>query len=394
MMEDLKNKSVITKVIHAGSKVDKQYGAVATPIFQTSTFEFESTDQASRIMTGEGDGYVYTRWGNPTITALEENVAILEGGYGGIATSSGMGAVSTVYFAFLSAGSHMVGTAAVYASSRLIMENEFSRFGVEYSFVDTSNVENIEKAIRKNTKLLYIETPANPTIALTNIKKCSEIAREHNLVLVVDNTFATPILQRPLEMGADVVLHSVTKAINGHTDVVGGILIPKNKELHEKLRKTMLNLGCNMDPHQAWLVQRGLKTIAMRVDYAQKNAQKVAEWLEKNDKVAWVRYPGLTSHPQYELARQQMDGPGTMISFELKGGVEAGKKLMSSVKLCHLAVSLGGIESLIQHPASMTHAKTAPEKRLEAGITDGLIRLSAGCEDVQDIISDLEEAMK
>jgi methionine-gamma-lyase len=393
-MEDLKNKSVITKVIHAGSKVDKQYGAVATPIFQTSTFEFESTDQASRIMTGEGDGYVYTRWGNPTITALEENVAILEGGYGGIATSSGMGAVSTVYFAFLSAGSHMVGTAAVYASSRLIMENEFSRFGVEYSFVDTSNVENIEKAIRKNTKLLYIETPANPTIALTDIKKCSEIAREHNLVLVVDNTFATPILQRPLEMGADVVLHSVTKAINGHTDVVGGILIPKNKELHEKLRKTMLNLGCNMDPHQAWLVQRGLKTIAMRVDYAQKNAQKVAEWLEKNDKVAWVRYPGLTSHPQYELARQQMDGPGTMISFELKGGVEAGKKLMSSVKLCHLAVSLGGIESLIQHPASMTHVKTAPEKRLEAGITDGLIRLSAGCEDVQDIISDLEEAMK
>lgn len=393
-MEDLKNKAVITKVIHAGSKVDKQYGAVATPIFQTSTFEFETTDHASRIANGESDGYIYTRWGNPTIAALEENVAILEGGHGAIACSSGMGAVSTVYFAFLSAGSHMIGTAAVYAASRLLMENDFSRFGVEYTFLDTSNIENIEKAIKSNTKLLYIETPANPTIALTDIKKCAEIAHKHNIILVVDNTFATPVLQRPLELGADVVLHSVTKGINGHTDVVGGILVPKNKELHEKIRKTMLSLGCNMDPHQAWLVQRGLKTIAMRVDYAQKNAMKVAEWLEKNDKVEWVRYPGLLSHPQHELAKQQMDGPGTMISFELKGGVEAGKKLMNNVKLCHLAVSLGGIESLIQHPASMTHLKTSPEKRLEAGITDGLIRLSVGCEDINDIISDIEQAMK
>jgi methionine-gamma-lyase len=393
-MEDLKNKAVITKVIHAGSKVDKQYGAVATPIFQTSTFEFETTDHACKIATGEGDGYIYTRWANPTIAALEENVAILEGGHGAIACSSGMGAVSTVYFAFLSAGSHMIGTAAVYAASRLLMENDFSRFGVEYTFLDTSNIENIEKAIKSNTKLLYIETPANPTIALTDIKKCAEIAHKHNMILAVDNTFATPILQRPLELGADVVLHSVTKAINGHTDVVGGIVVPKNKELHDKLRKTMMSIGCNMDPHQAWLVQRGLKTIAMRVDYAQKNAMKVAEWLEKNDKVEWVRYPGLPSHPQYELARQQMDGPGTMISFELNGGVEAGKKLMNNVKLCHLAVSLGGIESLIQHPASMTHVKTSPDKRLEAGISDGLIRLSVGCEDIKDIISDIEQAMK
>jgi methionine-gamma-lyase len=392
-MDDLKKKSMITKVIHAGGRIDKQFGAVATPIYQTSTFEFKSVDQAAKIALGEEDGYIYTRWSNPTIRALEDNVAILENGYGAIATSSGMGAVTTVYMTFLGAGAHMIGTDAVYASSRLIAENDFARFGVESSFVNTTDVENIKKAIRKNTKLLYIETPANPTIALVDIKKCVEIARENNLVLVVDNTFATPILQRPLDLGADVVLHSVTKAINGHTDVVGGILIAKNKDLYDKLRKTMLSIGCNMDPHQAWLVQRGLKTLAMRVDYAQRNSMIVAEWLEKNPKVEWVRYPGLKSHPQYNLMKEQMDGPGAMISFEVKGGIEAGKKLMGKVKLCHLAVSLGGIESLIQHPASMTHVKTAREKRLEAGITDGLIRLSVGCEDPKDIIEDLEQAM-
>lgn len=393
-MDDLKKKSMITKVIHAGGKVDKQFGAVATPIYQTSTFEFESVDHAAKIALGEADGYIYTRWANPTISALEENVAILENGYGAVATSSGMGAVSTVYIAFLGAGAHMVGTSAVYASTRIIAENEFARFGVESSFVNTSDVENIKKAIKKNTKLLYIETPANPTIALSDIKKCAEIAHENNLILVVDNTFATPILQRPLDLGADVVLHSVTKAINGHTDVVGGILIAKDKDLYTKLRKTMLSIGCNMDPHQAWLVQRGLKTIAMRIDYAQRGAGIVAEWLEKNPKVEWVRYPGLKSHPQYDLAKKQMDGPGTMISFELKGGLEAGKKLMNNVKLCHLAVSLGGIESLIQHPASMTHVKTPPAERIKAEITDGLIRLSIGCEDPNEIIEDLDQAMR
>lgn len=382
-----------TKLIHGGGYKDK-YGSVNVPIFQSSTFEFESAEEGARCFLGESDGYIYTRLGNPTINALEKMVAELEGGFGGIGTSSGMGAINTVYMALLSKGDHMISSDAVYGPSRVIMEDHYSRYGVESTYVTTSDIKNIKEAIKPNSKVLFIETPANPTVEITDIKACAEIAKEHGLILVVDNTFSSPYLQRPLELGADVVLHSMTKFINGHADIVGGMVVAKTNEMYKKLRSMMISLGCNLDPHQSYLVIRGLKTLAIRIDRAQQNAQKIAEYLEKHPKVEWVRYPGLPSHPQYELAKKQMDGPGALISFGLKGGFEAGKTLMNNVKISILAVSLGGVESLIEHPASMTHSKVSMADKLKAGITDGLVRYSAGIEDINDLLWDLEQALE
>ncbi len=382
-----------SKLIHAGAEKDK-LGSATVPIYQTSTFGFESADEGARCFAGESNGFIYTRIGNPTIQALEKQIATLEGGFGGIATSSGMGAVSTIYMALLSQGDHIVSTDAIYGPSRNIMETYFSRFGVESTYITTSNLENIRKAIKPNTKVLYIETPTNPTMEITDLKACVAIAREHNLTLVVDNTFCSPYLQRPIEMGVDVVFHSMTKFINGHADIVAGMIITRTEELYKKIRPAMVGMGCNMDPHQAYMVLRGVKTLSIRIDRAQQNAIKVAEFLENHPKVEWVKYPGLKSHPQYELAKQQMFGPGAMISFELKGGFEAGKRLMDNVHLAMLAVSLGGVETLIQHPASMTHSKMSKEAKLKANITDGLVRFAVGIEDVEDIIADLEHALE
>lgn len=382
-----------TKLIHGGGYKDR-YGSVNVPIFQSSTFEFESAEEGARCFLGESDGYIYTRLGNPTINVLEKMVAELEGGFGGIGTSSGMGAINTVYMALLSKGDHMISSDAVYGPSRVIVEDHYSRYGVESTYVNTSDINKVKEAVKPNTKVLYIETPANPTVEITDIKACAEIAKEHGLVLVVDNTFSSPYLQRPLELGADVVLHSMTKFINGHADIVGGMVVAKTREMYKKLRSMMTALGCNLDPHQSYLVIRGLKTLAIRIDRAQENAQKIAEYLEKHPKVEWVRYPGLPSHPQFELAKKQMDGPGALISFGLKGGFEAGKTLMNNVKVSILAVSLGGVESLIEHPASMTHSKVSPEDKKKAGISDGLVRYSAGIEDINDLLWDLEQALE
>ena len=388
-----KNLGFNTKVIHSGSFED-QFGSAAVPIYQTSTFKFKNAQEGADCFSGASDGYIYTRIGNPTIRVLEKNVAELENGFDGVATSSGMSAITSVYMALLGAGSHIVSTASVYGPARGVLGKDFSRFGVEADFVSTSDVNNIISAIKANTKVLYIETPANPTMEITDIKACAEIARKHNLILVVDNTFATPYLQKPLDLGADVVLHSVTKFINGHADIVGGIVVTKEKSLYEKIRHAMVYMGCNMDPHQAFLVIRGLKTLALRVERNQENAVKVAHFLETHPKIAWIKYPGLESHPQFELAKQQMSGTGSMISFGVKGGLEAGRKLMDSVHLATLAVSLGGVETLIQHPASMTHAAVSKEDKLKAGISDDLVRLSVGIEDVNDIIADLNQALE
>jgi methionine-gamma-lyase len=295
--------------------------------------------------------------------------------------------------ALLSKGDHMISTAAVYGPSRGVMEDHWSRFGIESSYIDTTNLENIKKAIKPNTKMLFLETPANPTLCITDIEGASKIAKEHGLVLVVDNTFASPVLQKPLSLGADVEFHSMTKYINGHADVVAGVVIAKTEELYKKLRPMMINLGCNMDPHQAFLVLRGVKTLGIRVERAQENAEKIAVYLEKHPKIEWVRYPGLKSHPQHEIAKKQMSGFGSMISFELKGGFESGKTLMNNVHLAALAVSLGGVETLIEHPASMTHSKVSKENKLKANITDGLVRYAVGIEDVNDLIADLEQGL-
>ncbi len=382
-----------TKVIHAAQHPDPQTGAVAPPIYQTSTFAFESAAQGAARFAGTEPGYIYTRIGNPTTATLEENVAILEGGAGGLATASGMAAVSTTLLALLSKGDHMIGTDAVYGPSRVVVEREFARFGIESDFLDTADLGLIEKHIKPNTKVLYVETPANPTIKLTDIEACAKLAHDHDMLLIVDNTFASPILQRPLELGADIVIHSMTKFLNGHSDVVAGMVVPKTEELLKKIAGMLKLLGGTMDPHQAWLVLRGVKTLQMRVLKGQENALKLARLLENHPAVEWVRYPGLESHPQYALARKQMDGPGSLISFELKGGTEAGAKLLETVTIPVLAVSLGGVESLIQHPASMTHAAMPREERIEAGITDGLVRLSVGCEDLDDLEADFTKAL-
>jgi methionine-gamma-lyase len=273
------------------------------------------------------------------------------------------------------------------------MESLYPKFNVASTFVDATNLNNVTEAIQPNTKLFFLESPANPTIGITDIKAVCDIAHEKNILVCVDNTFCSPYLQRPLNLGADIVLHSMTKFINGHADVVAGMIVTKTEEHYKLLRGVMMNVGCNMDPHQAFLTRRGLKTLAIRIQKAQENSIEIAKFLEQHPKVDWVLYPGLASHPQYELALKQMDGPGAMISFGLKGGYEAGQTMMNSVKLALLAVSLGGIETLIQHPASMTHSKLSKEAKEKAGITDGLVRISIGIEEVDDIIADLEQAM-
>ena len=389
---DTKKKGFNTKLIHAGA-FEEPFGSATVPIYQTSTFKFKNAQHGADCFSGKSDGYIYTRIGNPTIRALENNIAELENGFDGIATSSGMAAVSSVYMALLGAGAHIISSDAVYGPARGVLEQDFSRYNVEASFVNTSKLENIIAAIKPNTKVLYIETPANPTMDITDIEACAKIAKQHNLLLVVDNTFCSPYLQKPLDLGADVVLHSVTKFINGHADIIGGIIVAKDPEIYKKIRHSMVYMGCNMDPTQAFMVLRGVKTLAIRIERAQESAMKVAKFLQEHPKVEWLRYPGLESHPQYELAKKQMNGFGSMMSFGLEGGYEAGKKLMDNVHLALLAVSLGGVETLIQHPASMTHAAVSKENKIVAGITDDLVRFSVGIEDVEDIIEDLKHGL-
>ena len=387
-----KNSGFNTKLVHLGELEDSM-GSLTVPIFQTSTFSFKNAQHGADCFSGKDNGYIYTRFGNPTINALEETIAELENGFGGIATSSGMGAVNSIYLALLEQGAHLVSTSSIYGPSRNVIEKHYSRFGVEASFVDTADPANVKNSIKPNTKMILVETPSNPTMQLTDIREIAEIAHKHGIPLVVDNTFSSPYLQNPLDLGADVVFHSITKFINGHADVIGGIIVAKEEKLYKQIRDIMVNFGCNMDPHQAYLVHRGVKTLSIRIEKAQENAAKIAQWLEEHPLVKWVKYPGLKSHPQHELAKKQMRGFGTMISFELKGGLDAGKILMDNVELAILAVSLGGLETLIQHPASMTHSGINKEEKLKAGITDGLVRLSIGIENVEDLIDDLSQAL-
>lgn len=389
---DTKNLGFNSKLIHSGQFHD-EYGSATVPIYQTSTFAFKSADHGAACFAGEDDGFIYTRLGNPTIGALEVAVADLEGGYKGVATASGMGAVTAVYFGLLGAGVHMVGHNAMYGPSRMVMESLFSKFGTESTFVDATDTQNVIDAIQDNTKLIYLETPANPTMGISDLEAIVKVAHERGIPVCVDNTFCSPYLQKPFDFGVDIVLHSMTKFINGHADIVAGMVVTRTEKYYNEIRGAMMNIGSNMDPHQAYMVNRGLKTLAIRIERAQANAIKVADYLENHPKIEWVKFPGLKSHPQYDLAKKQMKGPGSMISFEVKGGFDAGKTLMDNVRLALLAVSLGGVETLIQHPASMTHSKIPKAEREEAHITDGLVRFAVGIEDVDDIIADLDQAL-
>jgi methionine-gamma-lyase len=392
-MKDMGKRGLMTRIIHAGQQADPATGAVSVPIYQSSTFAFRDADHGAACFRGE-PGYKYTRLGNPTIEALERNIAELEGGCGALAAATGMAAVNMVYLAFLGQSTHIVATDALYGPSRTILENEYVRFGVASSFVDSAESANVATAMRPDTKLVYLETPANPTLKLTDLQACADIAHRGGALVVVDNTFASPYLQNPLQQGADIVLHSMTKFINGHTDVVAGIVIAKEPEILARLRKVHTNFGGTMDPHQAWLVLRGAKTLGLRMERAQANAMKLATFLEQHPKVAWVRYPGLESHPQYELGRRQMRGGGAVLSFGVKGGLEAGKIVINNVEVATLAVSLGGVETLIEHPASMTHAGVPVHDRLAAGISDDLVRVAVGCETYEDLEADLRHVLE
>jgi len=391
MLEN-KNLGFDTKCIHSGIG-EYEHGPVVPPIYQTSTFKFESAQHGGSLFKGEQKGYIYTRMLNPTIEAMEDAIAALENGHKALGCGSGMAAVHTVFSALLSAGDHVVCSEAVYGPTVTLLKTVFSKFGIETTFVDASNLDAIKNAIKSNTKVVYIETPGNPTLAIADLEAAAKITHEANAQLVVDNTFMSPALQKPLDLGADVVLHSLTKFLNGHADVVGGIVIVKDEETYIHFRKTLNQTGGVIDPFNSFLVHRGLKTLAIRMERHCTSAQKVAEWLEVHPKIEWVRYPGLKSHPQYEIAQRQHKAQGGMITFEVKGGFSSGEAVMNSVKLSQLAVSLGGVESLIQHPASMTHASMGKEIREEANITDGLVRLSVGIENVEDIIADLEQAL-
>lgn len=391
-MENLRQLADASKAVHAGVQ-DNEHLAVVNPIYQTSTFKFHNTDHGAALFQGTEDGFIYTRMLNPTVQAFEDACAILENGHKGLACGSGMAAIHTVLASFLQQGDHIICSKAVYGPTSTLLTTVMTKFGIEVSLVDTFDLAEVKAEIRDNTKVVYVETPGNPTLCITDIAEIAKLAHAHGAKVVVDNTFMSPILQKPLNLGADVVLHSLTKFMNGHADVVGGVIVAKDEALYKQMRTVLNQIGGVLPPLEAFLVHRGLKTLAIRMERHCQNGQKVAEYLESHPAVDRVWFPGLKSHPQYEIGQKQMSGPSSMISFELKGGLEAGKKLMNSVHLCQLAVSLGGVETLIQHPASMTHATMGKEVREKAHITDGLVRLSVGIENADDIIADLEQAL-
>jgi len=393
-MEKHRNVGYDTTIIHAGQSPDPTTGALATPIYQTSTFVFENAEQGAARFALEEDGYIYTRLGNPTQSALELKMAALEKAEAALAVASGMTAIAAGFWTLCGQGDHIVAADTLYGCTHALLSHSMPKFGIEVTFVDASNLDNIRNAMRPNTKVVYIETPANPTLAIIDIAAAAKIAHEHNAQLMVDNTFMSPYCQRPLELGADIVVHSATKYINGHGDVIAGVILGKKDFINNVRFVGVKDItgGC-ISPFNAWLTLRGLKTLGVRMERHCKNALEVAQFLEKHPNVEKVYYPGLPGHPGHELAKTQMSSFGAIISFEVKGGIEAGRKVMNSVELCLLAVSLGDTETLIQHPASMTHSPIPREERLKAGITDGLIRLSVGLEDPKDIIADLDQAI-
>jgi len=373
-----------TDAIHAGQSPDPVTGAVITPIYQTSTYAQEEL--------GKNKGFEYGRTHNLTRQSLEKNVAALEKGKYGIAFSSGLAATHALT-TLVKAGDHIVVSHNVYGGTYRLFELIMKDFGLEFSWVNTSDLKNIENAIKENTKMVFIETPTNPMLNLTDIKGTAEICKKNNMVCIVDNTFMSPYFQNPLTLGATVVLHSQTKYLNGHSDVIGGILVTSDDKIHDRLRYVQNAVGAVPSPFDCWLILRSTKTLAVRMERHNSNAIAFADHLEKSGYCKKIYYPGLTSHPQHELAKKQMTGFGGMISADF-GNVETAKSILKNVKIFTLGESLGGVESLISHPASMTHAAVPKEKREAMGLTDSLIRFSVGIEDIEDLIEDLEQAIK
>ena len=384
-----------TRAVHAGNVRDTQYGSLTMPIYQTSTFYFDSCEQGGRRFAGEEGGYIYTRLGNPTTTVLENKIAALEGGEACAAASSGMGAISSCLWSIAGAGKHIIADETLYGCTFALLSHGMTQYGVEVTFTDLSKLENLTANLRENTVAVYLETPANPNLKITDIELLAKTAHEYNpeILVVCDNTFASPALQNPLKLGADVVVHSATKYLNGHGDVIAGFVVG-SAEFITKVKMFGLKdmTGATLGPFESWLILRGLKSLEIRVERHTASAKKIAEYLYNNDKVEHVNYPGLPTHPGHEIAKRQMKDFGGMISFEIKGGKEAGMKFCNALKLCTIAVSLGDAETLIEHPASMTHSTYGPEDLKTAGISAGLIRLSVGLENADDIIADMQQA--
>ena len=376
-----------TKQIHAGVEPDPVTGSILTPIYQTTTYVQPSVDEYL------AKGFSYSRSANPTVSALERKLAILEGGAGGTCFATGMAAIQAVMQAFLNAGDHAVVSDVAYGGTYRLCTKVFSRFGIEFTFADTSNPQEVEGALRENTRLILTETPANPTVKLSDIAAISKIARARDIPHAVDNTFLTPFYQRPLDLGADLVVHSTTKYLDGHNATVGGAVIAGTAENDEPMRFIQNASGTIMSPQVAWLTLQGAKTLSVRMERQSANALAIAQFLEDHPKVERVQYPGLESFPQRELAKQQASGYGAMLWFEVKGGIKSGKALMDTVELWSLAENLGSVESLITHPATMTHADVEEAERKRVGISDGLVRLSVGLEDVEDLINALSKAL-
>lgn len=386
-MKDWNNKEFgfETRAIHAGQEPDPSTGAIMTPVYLSSTYVQESP--------GKHKGWEYSRSHNPTRKAYEDCVANLEGVDHGFAFASGCAATTTVLH-LLKAGDHVVAMDDMYGGTYRLFERVLKNNGIEFSYVDLSQVDLFTSAIKENTKMVWVETPTNPLLKLVDIEKISSIAQTKNILVAVDNTFMSPYLQQPFSLGADIVVHSSSKFINGHSDVIGGVVVVKDKELAEKIAFLSNSMGGIQSTFDSFLCLRSLKTLAVRMQAHEKNAKAVAKFLEAHDKIERVIYPGLKSHPQYELAERQMSGPGGMITFYIKGGLEAARTFLERVKVFALAESLGGVESLIEHPAIMTHASVPVEIRKELGIDDNLIRLSVGIESEKDLIADLEQALK
>lgn len=381
-----------TQVIHGGHEREA-FGALVTPLYQSATFVFESAQQGGERFAGNEQGYIYTRLGNPTTAELERKMAILEGAEAAAATASGMGAVSAALLANLQMGDHLVASNAVYGCTYALMTTQFARFGIEVSLVDFSSEAEIEAAIKSNTKVIFCETPVNPHLQVFDLAAIANIAKRHQLVSIVDNTFMTPLLQRPLDFGIDLVVHSATKYLNGHGDVIAGIVCGSEEQLHKVKYEILKDIGAVISPHDAWLILRGLKTLDVRLQRHCDSAQRVAEFLAEHPSITRVYYPGLKSHQGHKFIGQQMKRAGGVIAFELAANLEEAMAFVGYLKLFSIAVSLGDAESLIQHPASMTHSPYTPEARAAAGIGDNLLRISIGLEDCDDIIADLNQAL-
>ncbi len=374
-----------TNVIHAGVEPDPTTGAILTPIYQTTTY--------AQAAVGEDKGYTYSRSGNPTVSVLERKLGDLENVSPAVCYTTGMAATTSLLLALLKSGDHIICGDVVYGGTVRVLRQVLNKFGVTASYIDTTDTKNIEAAIQPNTKLIFIESPANPTMKLADIEAISKVSKAHNIPLAVDNTFLTAALQKPFELGADIVLYSTTKYIDGHNATVGGALLSNNEAYLEEFRFVQNATGNILSPFQAWLTLQGIKTLPLRIKQHSINALKVAEFLESHPKIESIAFPGLKSFPQYELAKKQQSDFGGMLCFEVKGGYDSGVKFLNATKLCTLAENLGSIETILTHPASMTHGPVPKEDRLKIGITDGLVRLSVGLEDVNDIIQDIDDAL-